>query len=197
MKLTLGRKRIAIFAGLWLGLVAGWIQPGLGGALVRRGPVDSGQEAPPISTPTDPIRLVPEFEIVPAPSLAPPQSGGTLINGAQGGRVTVGRFTLDIPPGAFHGFATVLIAVPDPHRLQCSLDIVPALESFNAPVKLTVDASGGDLADANDWVLVTWDVKTQSWQKLPGSFGNAGTMAITGWLPHFSMWGVVDSKAGW
>jgi hypothetical protein len=164
MKLTLGRKRIAILAGLWLGLVAGWTQPGLGGALVRRGPVDPGQEAPPISTPTDPTRLVPEFEIVPAPGLAPPQSGGALINGAQGGRVTVGRFTLDVPPGAFQGFATVLIAVPDPHRLQCSLDIVPA-RSFNAPVKLTVNASGGDVADANDWVLVGRE--TQSWQKPP------------------------------
>jgi hypothetical protein len=194
MKPTSRRTRATALVGLWLGLVLGWLQPGYGGALVMRSPGESEAETAP-TTSTAP--RVPIFESVPGPAIPLPQSGGALINGAQGGKVTVGRFTVDVPPGAFKGTATILIAVPDARRLQCTLDIMPVLESFDLPVKLTVDASGGDVADANDWVLVTWDEKTKSWQKLPGAIGSAATMEVTGWLPHFSQWGVVDSKAGW
>ena len=192
MKSTSRGMRAGTLAALWLGLVLGGLQPSYG-ALVTRAP----REAEPGTPAPSAAPRVPVFESVPGPSIALPQSGGALINGAQGGKVTVGRFTVDVPPGAFKGTATILIAVPDPRRLQCTLDIMPVLEGFDLPVKLTVDAAGGDVADANDWVLVTWDVKTQSWQKLPGAIGSAATMEVTGWLPHFSQWGVVDSKAGW
>src|SRR6185503_11709036 len=104
-----------------------------------------------------------------------------------GGHVTVGRFTIDIPPGAFKGTASILITVPDPRRLQCTLDVLPKIEAFDQPVKLTVDGAGGDAADANDWVLVTYDEKARTWTKLPGGFGSAATMTVTGWLPHFSL----------
>ena len=190
MKPKSPRTRVATLGALWLGLVLGWLEPSYGGALITRAPRESAPE-----TPTSTAPRVPVFESVPGPSIALPLSGGALISGAQGGRVTVGRFTVDVPPGAFQGTATILIAVPDSRRLQCTLDILPALEKFDVPVKLTVDGSGGDVVDAKDWVLVTWDVKTRSWRKLPGC--GVSSSEVTGWLPHFSQWGVVDSKAGW
>jgi len=130
-----------------------------------------------------------------------PGSGGgsALIDGARGGTVSNGRFQLRVPPGAFAGTATLTITVPDPSILQCDLSISPAYKNgFQVPIQLVADygssGSGSGFTPASA-SLLWFDELNRRWVKMPGSINSGSTVSTP--LPHFSDYGVVDSKAGW
>jgi len=63
-----------------------------------------------------------------------------LVSAEKGGVVSLGRFTLEFPPGALPADTEIEISVTDPTLVMCELG--PHGLHFNKPVTLTVDYGG-------------------------------------------------------
>ncbi len=127
-----------------------------------------------------------------------PLSGSAQIDGGKGGTLTVGRFTLQVPAGAYDGSATLGIYVADQGVLQCDLSISPLTANhFAAPVMLTSSYAGATVADPSALVEVWLDPTTNLWRLVPGSSVDAVQQVVTVPLSHFSSYGVADGRAGW
>jgi len=117
------------------------------------------------------------------------------VDGAVGGRVRAGRFSLEIPPGAFQGQGLVTLSMPDSTLMVCDLSIQPmALNHFDVPVKLTADLSAPGMTDASDCTNYWYDPTRMDWVSLRTKSQCSGTL-ITTTLEHFSRYG--SGKAGW
>lgn len=148
----------------------------------------------------------PSFVRVPSPNSNPqsfgaipaPLAGALSVDGAVGGVLTVGRFTLEIPPGAFNGVGVVSISVSDPAVLSCQLNITPeTLNGFAVPVNLIANCKDGLYTDLSA-LTVLWDnVVIRTWQPVPGTSADSTSYTVIAPLPHFSTYGIVDGKAGW
>lgn len=125
-------------------------------------------------------------------------SGSTSIDGAVGGQLSVGRFKLVFPKGAFLGRATVSITVPDTSVVRCDLSIdPPSANRFAVPVTLSSDCRGTNVVVASRLVTVWLDESTGLWRPVPGSTPDAANVSVRAPLRHFSLYGVLESKAGW
>jgi hypothetical protein len=128
-------------------------------------------------------------------------SSTTDIDGAVGGVLTVGRFTVSVPGGAFAGTAQITITVPDPSLVTCTLDISPAsANGFLVPVTLTADCSGAANVDLQDCGTLWYDTGSNVWRTVGGSSVDTLNHTVTASLPHFSTYGVADlleGRAGW
>ena len=125
-------------------------------------------------------------------------TGSASIDGAVGGRLTVGRFTLVIPRGAFQGPATVSITVPDSGVVHCELGIEPpTANSFAVPVILRSDCSGTNALLANRLTQLWFDEQALLWREVPGSQPDVVNFDVVAPLQHFSEYGVTEGKAGW
>ena len=75
-------------------------------------------------------------------SLAAVTSSATL-NGAVGGRLTCGRFAVNVLPGTFVGTGTVTMTMRDPTVAIVDLSIAPSvLNDFKVAVDLSYDPTG-------------------------------------------------------
>lgn len=127
-----------------------------------------------------------------------PASGSAEIQGELGGRVNVGRFAVTVPPGAFKGLASVSITVPDQMVLQCALDIAPVTaNSFSPSVVLEIDYAGTDVTDPSALMNLWYDEMAGTWRQLPGTQVDTERMLVSAPLSHFSLYGIVEGKAGW
>jgi hypothetical protein len=126
-------------------------------------------------------------------------SQSSSIDGALGGRVSCQRFTLDVPPGAFEGTATVTIHVPDVNVLRCDLSITPeSANQFLVPVTLKADLADTDALDPSNLLPVWHDQDAGVWREVPGWSVAPTTLVIQGPLSHFSEYGIIfGTKGGW
>jgi len=122
------------------------------------------------------------------------QSASAKIDGNKGGKVTCGRFTVIVPPGAFIGPATITISVADPSVLVCDLSITPqAANRFKVPVQLVTDLK--DLTVSVPSQTTYWyDPVHDQWVNLNAST-DSSSKTVTAYLNHFSIYGT--GKAGW
>lgn len=116
------------------------------------------------------------------------------IDGAVGGTIRCGRFSLEFAPGAFVGTATVQMAVPDSTLMLCDLSIAPArLNRFNAPVVLTLDARNPNVS-VGTLTIYWFDSDTRLWVDMRARRDvSAGQLSQQ--LTHFSRY--AGGKAGW
>lgn len=126
-------------------------------------------------------------------------NGSAKISGDQGGSLTVGRYTVVVPPHAYGGDATISINVPDRAVLQCNLSINPVSSNhFAVPVNLVTSYDGGNVADPSSLVQVWFDESAGVWRQVPGSQVDTTNETVTTPLPHFSIYGIArGGKAGW
>jgi hypothetical protein len=125
------------------------------------------------------------------PPSTPPGHRSAEIDGAVGGTVTEGRFTLYFPPGSFVG--TQLITINDQSGPYIECDLEPEGLQFSAPVTLTVDLAGinGEIGS----ISVFWyNPDTTNWYDINGAYDlNSHTVSAT--LAHFSLYR--SGRAGW
>jgi hypothetical protein len=150
----------------------------------------------------------PQFVRVPGPPPGalssgpadPSASGGADIDGQLGGVLTVGRFAVVVPPGAFDMVARVTITVPDTTVMMCQLGISPPeANDFQVPVTLGSDCGNIPGIDPGTLATLWYDPARAAWVELPRANGLTGAVVQTP-LSHFSEYGVVDpntGKSGW
>lgn len=149
----------------------------------------------------------PKFARGPAPSggenglLSDPFMGSGEIDGALGGEVTVGRFRVIVPPGAFQGLATITVHVPDAEVVSCDLSISPPeANGFAVPVSLVADCAGVNNVNLANCGTLWFDEDAGVWRTVNGTIVDLANSRVTASLPHFSTYGVADlleGKAGW
>ncbi len=139
---------------------------------------------------------------------APPAPAGTAeqtytlsVDGKAGATLSLGRFTLIVPPGAFDGVGSVSVHIPDSTLLACELELVGlSVTHFNVPVQLTANLSGLVTDGEKDDLGILWyDESTGLWWVVSkGAKGSGQGLHISAELDHFSTYGVARTgKAGW
>ena len=127
-----------------------------------------------------------------------PTSGSQQINGNKGGILSIGRFKVQVPAGAFAGNATLTINVPNQNFLVCELGITPAgANNFALPVTLTTNWSGTNVTNPQTLAELWYDESAGLWRVVPGSVVDVLNGTISTPLSHFSTYGTVEGKAGW
>ena len=150
----------------------------------------------------------PKFAVVPASDIgrygtvpSGPITGSAVIDGALGGVVTVGRFTVTVPAGAFSDTATITITMPNPSIVECNLDISPvSANGFHIPVSLTADCSGVTNVDLRNCGTLWFDPSANVWRTVTGATVDLTNSTVTAALMHFSTYGVADlveGRASW
>ena len=150
----------------------------------------------------------PKFAAVPSPPTGQfgavgtgPLSGSSVIDGTQGGVLTVGRFTVTVPAGAFQDTATISISIADQSIVECNLSITPAAaNSFHLPVSLAADCSGVTNVDLKNCGTLWYDPQAGVWRTVTGAVVDLSASTVTASLMHFSTYGVadlVDGRASW
>ncbi len=120
---------------------------------------------------------------------------GALVDGAVGGEVRAGRFSVKIPPGAFSGAAVVTVTMPDSTVMICDLEIAPATANhFQVPVELTADLTSSGLTDASGFTMYWYDTMDARWVNLFAKSRVSGCK-VTTHLDHFSKYAA--GKVGW
>jgi len=117
------------------------------------------------------------------------------IDGARGGELRAGRFSLVVPAGAFQGLAVISMTMPDSTVMVCDLAITPSsLNKFSVPVQLTADLSSTNMKDASGCTNYWFDPTNVRWVSLSTKSRCSGSLVTSG-LDHFSTYG--SGKAGW
>lgn len=118
-----------------------------------------------------------------------------VIDGALGGSVTNGRWTIRMAPGTFLGIGTVSLGVTSATAASCELGIAPAsLNRFLVPATLVAQfPSGTNLKGA---VIERFDPASGRWQAVTGSRVDAARGQVSAPLQHFSSYRV-KGKSGW
>ncbi len=150
----------------------------------------------------------PQFVRVPSPgagesfgvSGSQSLSGTAQIDGAVGGSLTVGRFTVTVPAGAYNGPATVTISAPDSTVLQCNLAISPGnIDRFVVPVTLSTSCAGIPGLDLSG-LQTLWRNPADGLWYPEATSANVLAATVNTPLGHFSSYGVADTnigKSGW
>ena len=133
------------------------------------------------------------------PTTSDQVSGSTVIDGSKGGSLTVGRFTVNVPKGAYIGNATVSIQAPDPTTLRCELGIsgTRSILGFLKPVTLQTDCRGAVDVDPSNLQVIWFNEAQSLWVLVPNTILDLKLTRLLTPLWHFSQYGVVDGKAGW
>ena len=141
----------------------------------------------------------PVFETAaPQPAGSPASVGGQLsdskvIDGAVGGKLLVGSYRVEVPPGAYRGLATITITQQDLNILKCDLAISPAsANQFLVPVTLAVKLPNATalVLDQNMWL----DPSANLWRLIP-SVPYPLSTELRSPLWHFSTY--ATGRAGW
>jgi len=122
----------------------------------------------------------------------------TKVIGLLGGVVSVGDFTVVIPPAALTSTATITVSQPDLARPVVNLSISPASANrFLLPVILTANASRMDRSLLSVACISYYNPATQKWEDL-GSTVSLLNLTVSTPLWHFSTYRVSSGgKAGW
>lgn len=121
------------------------------------------------------------------------------ITGVDGGRVSAGRFTVEVPPGAISGTGEISVTVPDSSVLRVDLHILNAPNAFEVPVTLEVSYAGVDGnpdADPAYYKIFWFDEQARVWRMLQTEV-DLERQVVSTRLEHFSTYGVLEAKAGW
>jgi hypothetical protein len=197
-----GRWRASALALVWaFGLaLVGCSQSPLAPGSTPGGGIPAAGESPPMLTvaPDGHGEYVPcegGEDLPPMDSTGSKAASATVrIDGDEGCTLTVGRFTLKLPPGSFSGPGTITMAMRDTTVLICGMDISPSsANQFKYPAELTADLSGMSVSE--DEVAIYWyDPAMERWDSCPAQAKSAAT-SVTAYLGHFSTYGA--GKAGW
>lgn len=133
------------------------------------------------------------------PVVTTPTSATLRVNGNKGGSVSVGQFTVDVPRGAFAGYATITVSQPDPGDPRVDLDIWPASKNaFAVPVTLIARLSRVTEAQVAGSQMHELDRGSGGWVAVSGQSVDARAKTVRAPLLHFSSYRVeVPSRAGW
>jgi len=124
----------------------------------------------------------------------PGLSASAEIDGSKGGQLTVGRFTLTVPAGAYEGAATVTCNLPDSTMMLCDLEISAGTPNqFKVPVVLSLDTK--DLSVDDTTLSIYWyDPSVDGWRAMPTTLDSKDRVVSVA-LTHFSRY--YGGKAGW
>jgi hypothetical protein len=144
------------------------------------------------------IRLPDDGDPAPDPGLA--DSVQVQVPGLIGARLTAGKVTVDLPPGAIDGLGLVKITVPDSTKRHCRLEILPGnLNHFDVPVKLTFDCSDWTQDEIRRAGVMWWDEHNGRWVQVDTDMDlTRGTVSAN--LQHFSEYKCdkpTPGKASW
>jgi hypothetical protein len=169
-------------------------------------PADVAAPAPPASDP-ELLGLVSQLpqvvsQLLPPPPIVTPVleslTAALPLDGSVGGVIRVGRFTVEVPAGAFDGVGVVEIVVPDTTRLLCRLHIAPDDKNhFEVPVRLTVGLEGVEHPERMG--ILWWNPALREWEPVE-SYVDPDGKTVRADLEHFSEYSVqevIRSKAGW
>ena len=117
-----------------------------------------------------------------------------IINGSLGGVLSIGRWKVVVPQGAFVGVGTITITVPDTSLDRCDLSISPpSLNHFDEAVDLRFKCA--TMTEAKQRNMQWWNPSTGSWVLIE-SWPNDDDMTRCAPLQHFSQY-ASGGKAGW
>jgi len=120
--------------------------------------------------------------------------------GSIGGTLTNGRWTVNIPPDAIGGNATVSLGTASSTSTGCQLEIQPlSLNHFSRPVMLVADCRDVPDYKLRTYVMYWFNPSTGQWVQVSGSTVNMTSRTVTAPLQHFSAYSVgpAGGKAGW
>lgn len=120
-----------------------------------------------------------------------PMTVSQVIDGSVGGQITLGRFTLTIPAGAFSGTRPITVEDPNNGYLECHL--YPEGATFDVPVFLTIDLVSTAL-DVSDATIYWFDPQSGEWLDQRAAY-SSGEHKVTASLHHFSAYR--GGRAGW
>jgi hypothetical protein len=139
----------------------------------------------------------PEFARVPGAGVRG-LSESAVIDGARGGMLTVGRFTLCVPRGALRGETTISLRVPDPSVLACELSVVPAPETFAIPLMLQTDIAEAMDVEAQFLRSVVCNDWGRDWTAARSAIVSLPTHTLyTRMFQPVARCGVVEGTSGW
>jgi hypothetical protein len=114
-----------------------------------------------------------------------------LIDGGKGGTLSVGRWRVLVPAGAYSGIGTITVTVPDTSVAKCDLFISPSsLNNFQEKVDLRYRWTSADDAKTHD--MRWWNPTTKTWVVIE-SWPEGSEVCAP--LRHFSSYW--SGKAGW
>jgi hypothetical protein len=122
------------------------------------------------------------------------------IVGSVGGTATNGRWTVNVPPGAVSGNASVSVGVVSPGSGRVTLDITPVTKNhFDTPVTLTVDCQNVPASQLRNYILYWRDPQAGCWVPVDGSTVDLAHRTVSAPLHHFSTYttGPAGGKVGW
>jgi hypothetical protein len=116
------------------------------------------------------------------------------IDGAKGGTLHAGRFTVTVPAGAYAGTATVTCRLPDSTLMLCDLELSSGVPNrFVVPVVLSLVTRDLAVDDGTLW-LFWYDPSASGWRGLPTTV-DPKERVVSVALTHFSRY--CGGKAGW
>ncbi len=134
---------------------------------------------------------------VSVPPLVPiAQTGYYDIDGAVGGSVTVGRFTVRVARGAYTGVSRITINVPDPSVLRCTIGMNPPRTTFRTKPNLEANYSGASAAPKSFW-WINYSPSTTKWAAASVTTLNTTLTKVIQPLAVFADHGVAASKTNW
>jgi len=144
------------------------------------------------------LPAVQDVQLITVPAVPGPTEGSVTLAALLGGTLSVGRFTLIVPPAALRQRATITMRVPDPSTMRVELSISPAsANNFRVPLTLVSNVSGTDVPVVSKLQTVWFDELNGVWRPVPGSAVNVAGLTVYAPLFHFSTYGINDGKAGW
>jgi hypothetical protein len=142
------------------------------------------------------------FSLIPDPSgrlsldvqgAKPGKGTSVLVSADKGGVVSLGRFTVEIPPGALNADTKIEISVTDPTLVMCELE--PHGIQFNKPVTLTINYGGTQaeqMESSSQTLGVHWYNETAGRWQMVGRYIDTDRNLLEAELEHFSGY-----AAGW
>jgi hypothetical protein len=123
----------------------------------------------------------------------------SVVMGVLGGTVSVGDFTVVVPPLALKQTATVTVSQPDLAHPVVNLSIAPAsANGFLLPVLLVADAKRLDPALLSVACISYYNPATGQWERVSGTSVSLLDFTVSAPLWHFSTYRVsAGGKAGW
>jgi len=123
----------------------------------------------------------------------------SVVVGLLGGVISVGDFTLVIPPLALIQTATVTVSQPDLAHPVVSLSISPASANhFLLPVLLVGNAKHLGSSLISLATISYYNPATAQWEDVPGVSLSLLNLTVTAPLSHFSIYRIsLGGKAGW
>ncbi|MFQ5906874.1 MAG: hypothetical protein ACE5JA_09940 [bacterium] len=114
-----------------------------------------------------------------------------LVRADEGGKVSLNRHTVIIPPGALKNDTEISISEPDPGYVLA--DFGPEELRFSRPVELAICYRELDLGDVSeDALTIYWyNSRNKRWVDLNGNVDKSGQI-VRAWTDHFSRYALSD-----